>query len=242
MKMRFTDTHKWQKLWFRGISPEAKLLLLYLYDRCGDAGVIEKDPLRYSFETGLNVGEVEPSLKELIDLNKLKSLSDRFYILPSFIKFQYPKGIKRGYNPHKSVFRELDKHEINIDEIDIPTLEEALPKATKIKDKIRIKDKNKIRDRIRVIWHKATQGKISPRLTIDEGRLSVIERYLEDHSFLGIVKVWQEAGKSDFLTNRKHENRNGWVASFDWIHKPANWRKVRDGEYENRGRKLKYAF
>lgn len=38
---------------------------------------------------------------------------------------------------------------------------------------------------------------------------------------------------SDFLTNRKGENRNGWKANFDWLFAPRNFLKVVEGNYVN---------
>ena len=240
MKMRFTDIHKWGKLWFRGLSPEAKLLLLYMYDACGDAGVIEIDPNRYAFDTGLGDYAIQPSINELIDLGKLKVLDERYYILPSFIKFQYPKGLKRNYNPHKSAWREIQKHEIDLEDLQIPTLEQGLTKPFKVR--VKVKDKDKYKIRIKNIWLKAVDNAISPRINFDSARMHTINKYLEDYSLLQLVRVWQQAGRSDFLTNRSGNNRNGWQANFDWIHKPANWRKITEGEYDNRGRTIKYGF
>jgi hypothetical protein len=241
MKMRFTDIEKWRKLWFRDLCPEAKLLLLYLFDNCGDAGVIEKDPIRYAFDIGLAIDDINTAMTELIGHQKLRHIDTRYMLLPSFVKFQYPKGLKKGYNPHKSVWREIQKHELDPFELGIDSsLAQALPKPSKIKDKIRDKIRNK--DKIKRLWLRASGGDISPRLTIDADRLSTISKYLETYSWLQLVRVWQQAGRSDFLTNRKGKNRNGWQATFDWIHAPKNWRKLTEGEYDNRERKATHGF
>lgn len=240
MKMRFTDIHKWQKLWFRGLSPEAKLLLLYLYDTCGDAGVLEKDEMRFCFDTGLDCEEIKLRLDELKTLGKLKDLDDRYYILPSFVKFQYPKGLKKEYNPHKSVWREIQKHELNLEELNIPRLEQGLSKHSKIR--IKYKDKDKFKLRIKEIWLKAVCHSISPRITFDSARLATISKYLEEYTLLELIRHWQKAGRSDFLTNKNGNNRNGWQANFDWVHKPSNWNKIIEGEYDNRGRKIIHGF
>lgn len=237
MKMRFTDTHKWNKLWFRGLSPDAKLLFLYLCDSCGDAGIIEIDPVKYSFEIGLPVEKINPALEELKNLKKLVQHDERFYHLPSFIKFQYPKGLKTNYNPHKSVWREIQKHNLNLEEIGmIQSLDQGLGKPSKVKDKIRIWDKIRIRDKNRLnerfakLWLKATRGRLSPKIKFTDEKLEIIANYLNDYTLLEIVRVWQQASESDFLTCR---NGTGFKASFDWIHKPANWQKVIDGNYDN---------
>lgn len=44
-------------------------------------------------------------------------------------------------------------------------------------------------------------------------------------------EVFKRVERSDFLTGRK----TGWHCSFDWILKPANWQKINEGNYDNRG-------
>lgn len=230
MKMRFTDIHKWDKRWFRDLTPEAKLLLLYLYDNCGDAGIIEIDPRKYAFDTGLDLDKSDNALDELLETDKLQHHDSRYYILPKFVKFQYPNGLKANYNPHKGVWREIEKHNINIRNFEISSLDQALTKASKIR--IRNQDKTII-DRLELLWAKYTEG-LSPRLKIDEDRWHAINKLLNTYSWLDILKTWKKAGKSDFLTDRQRVNRNGWKANFDWMHKPVNFRKIREGNYDNK--------
>ena len=45
-----------------------------------------------------------------------------------------------------------------------------------------------------------------------------------------LKKVFETVEASDFLTGRAGE----WQASFDWIFKPSNWQKIREGNYANR--------
>ena len=237
MKMRFTDVDKWRKRWFRGTSPEAKLLLLYLYDNCGDAGVIEDDTFRFAFDIGLENDAIDRAMTELIGLEKLKHLDDRYLFLPSFIRFQYPKGLKENYNPHKGVWREIKKHNIQLSDC---SLDQGLTNPSKDRNKLRIRIKDK--DRVKSLWLKSTNKILSPRIEFESDRLRAIDRLLENHTLLQVVRIWQKASRSDFLTNRNDTNRNGWTASFDWIHKPTNWRKIKEGAYDNNERRLQHTF
>lgn len=45
------------------------------------------------------------------------------------------------------------------------------------------------------------------------------------------TEVFKKIEQSDFLTGRKGD----WHCSFDWILKPANWQKINEGNYDNRG-------
>ena len=225
--MRFTDIHKWEKRWFRDLSPEAKLLLLYLYDACGDAGIIEIDPRRYMFETGLDLNKEDNALDELLQTDKLQHHDARYYILPKFIKFQYPNGLKENYNPHKGVWKEIKRHNIEI----IPSLDQALTKPSKIRIRIRIR--NKDYTKLGLLFIKHTRG-LSPRIKMDDDRLQAIDKLLDVYSLLDIVRTWKKAGQSDFLTDKLRQNRNGWKANFDWIHKPVNFRKTYEGNYDNK--------
>lgn len=245
MKMRFTDIHKWNKRWFRDLSPDAKLLLLYLYDACGDAGVIEVDPRKYSFDTGLDLNKETNALDELLETGKIEFLDNRFYILPNFIKFQYPNGIKTNYNPHKSVLREAEKHNLDINKLVFVSSDSSLDQGLSNPFKVKVKDKDKVKfkDRVKIkaLFHKLTQNAISPRLNLEESRIAQLNRIISKHGIIKLARTWRKAGKSKFLTNANNANRNGWVANFDWLHKPQNFLKVMEGNYDNNnGEEMNY--
>lgn len=139
-KRRFTDTGKWSQVWFRGLAPDAKLVFLYLLDNCDDGGFWEIDNDSVSFYTGLSNDKVIDALASLLDVQRIEPTQGYFFIR-KFCKYQYPNGLKRGFNPHKSVFRSLDKHKINVKDI---FNSEALGKAWATKqDKELDKDKDK---------------------------------------------------------------------------------------------------
>lgn len=60
---RFTDTMKWDNKGFRKLSPEEKLLFLWLCDKCDLSGVVEWDDEAAEFETKLeNVNAILDTL------------------------------------------------------------------------------------------------------------------------------------------------------------------------------------
>lgn len=54
MAKRFTDTNKWRDPWFEAMTPQNKLLWLYLTDSCDGIGVIDYSKKRADFETGMD--------------------------------------------------------------------------------------------------------------------------------------------------------------------------------------------
>ena len=71
------------------------------------------------------------------------------------------------------------------------------------------------------------------RLKSVEARLKEMKQTPE--TYMAYLKqVFESVEASDFLTNRRGENRNGWKANFDWIFLPRNFAKIIEGNYANR--------
>ena len=70
------------------------------------------------------------------------------------------------------------------------------------------------------------------RLEPVEARLKEMKQTPE--TYMAYLKqVFESVEVSDFLTNRRGENRNGWKANFDWIFLPRNFAKIIEGNYDN---------
>ena len=71
------------------------------------------------------------------------------------------------------------------------------------------------------------------RLEPVEARLKEMKQTPE--TYMAYLKqVFESVEASDFLTNRRGENRNGWKANFDWIFLPRNFAKIIEGNYASR--------
>ena len=71
------------------------------------------------------------------------------------------------------------------------------------------------------------------RLKSVEARLKEMKQTPE--TYMAYLKqVFESVEASDFLTNRRGENHNGWRANFDWIFLPRNFAKIIEGNYANR--------
>lgn len=90
MSKRFIDTEMFDDEWFMDLSPEAKLLYIYLFTKCDHAGIINVNWKLTEFQTGIKDlrNSKETLTKELG--NRLVSMENNNYFLPKFIWFQYP--------------------------------------------------------------------------------------------------------------------------------------------------------
>jgi hypothetical protein len=107
MAKRFTGTDKWDKAWFRKLSPRLKCLWQYLVDRCDQAGVWEVD-----FDSASHfVNDPTPITKQ-----DLKALGDRIewirqnkIWIVDFVDYQCGQLSKKS-PAHKPVFKLLEKY------------------------------------------------------------------------------------------------------------------------------------
>jgi len=77
-----------------------------------------------------------------------------------------------------------------------------------------------------------TTCKSLPKLQkITTSRKQAIKARASDFSFEAIGQVFEMTEESDFLTGK---NERGWVANFDWILKPTNFSKIKEGNYKNK--------
>jgi len=110
MARRMTDTEKWKKAFLRGLDAPCKLLWFYICDDCDHAGIWNVDAEVAEIRTG-----------EKIDFKKaISMLGDKIIIfddgkkwfIPSFVEFQYPKGLNPSNKAHASVINILKKHSL----------------------------------------------------------------------------------------------------------------------------------
>lgn len=113
MAKRFTDTAKWNKVWFRKLSLIHKCFWEYLTDNCDHAGVWEVDFETASYYIGedLDINDIKKTFdKQIIEVDCGKR-----WFIRDFIVFQYNCNIKE-LNPanklHNSIIQILKKYEI----------------------------------------------------------------------------------------------------------------------------------
>lgn len=131
MAKRFTDTGKWDRAWFRRLTPELKCIWIFLCDRCDHAGAWEIDYEAMQFFVG---GQTLPDFKEAFG-DKITWLDTKRLLINTFVEFQYG-DLNPENRVHKSVLNRLEKLAPNKDLI-------STLKGAKDKDKEKDKDKDK---------------------------------------------------------------------------------------------------
>jgi len=99
LPLRFTDTEKWKKAWFRKLPPIYKLFWDYLCDMCDHAGMWDVDLERAEFEIGgkIAIDDINKYFGDQIRVIK----EDKWFFEP-FIPFQYKHEIE-DLNPESNV-------------------------------------------------------------------------------------------------------------------------------------------
>ena len=107
---RFTETTKWADSWFSELPLKHKAGWLYCLDACDCAGFLELNQRILSF----NIGE-EITLTEFLAAmdGRIVKLRNGKHFIPKFIGFQYPRGLKKGHNPHEAVFTRLSSNDVS---------------------------------------------------------------------------------------------------------------------------------
>lgn len=93
---RFTETGKWEDPWFGELPPMAKLLWYFLCDNCDHAGVWEVNARLADFKIGAPMpwSECHTWFGD-----RVRVLPGGKWLLPKFVRFQSPHGLK----PHDKI-------------------------------------------------------------------------------------------------------------------------------------------
>lgn len=136
---RFTETTKWDDPWFWSLSPQAKLLWVFLCDHCDNAGIIQIHLPIAASKIGLPVEESH--LTELE--SRLQALDCGKTIIRPFIRFQYGK-LSRECKPHLSVLKSLERHNVDLPQLE--TLSKGLSNPS-IKGSQTLQEKEKEKEK-----------------------------------------------------------------------------------------------
>ncbi|MBC8556023.1 MAG: hypothetical protein H8D23_40940 [Candidatus Brocadiales bacterium] len=209
MAKRFTDTNKWDKVWFRKLSPTHKAFWEYVRDRCSNAGVWDVD-----FETAEYYIKGELDIEQTREIFKdqyIEAKNGMLWFMSDFIDFQYGE-LSESCSPHKSVINQLKK--LNLLEGYLKGSE-----ALKDKDKDKEKDKRGIAkgEGFEVFWQAYPNKKSKGQAQKEWKRLK------PDEQLLAKMLATIEQAK----TSAQWTSDNG-----DFIPKPSTWLESRGWEDE----------
>lgn len=105
---RFTGTEKWDKGWFRQLTPKLKCLWAYLCEKADCAGIWEPDFDLAAFQIGDKISEVDLSAFG----DRVERLENGKFILTGFVEFQYGT-LSKECKAHIPVLRSLEKNRVS---------------------------------------------------------------------------------------------------------------------------------
>lgn len=103
MANRLTDSRKWDDDWFLELSPQHKLLWLYIIDKCNHAGIYKHSS---KLETCCLGCEINWDIALKAFNGRAKLIKENKYFIPKFIEFQYGV-LKEDNRCHKSAIEIL---------------------------------------------------------------------------------------------------------------------------------------
>lgn len=111
MAKRFIDTDLFKKRFVRELKGAYKLLWVYLFCECDNAGILEVDIEAAELYCGhkYNLGEIKKTFEGRIFFFK----NDAKAFIPAFIEFQYGYELSDRNPAHRSVIEKLTKYQLN---------------------------------------------------------------------------------------------------------------------------------
>lgn len=99
MAKRFSDTEKWSDPWFSELTPELKLLWLYILDSCDHAGIWNVNQKLAEFKMGITPpwGDGGDKIPEGFRQRVFGSPKNPgYWFIPKFLSFQYGRRFGKG--------------------------------------------------------------------------------------------------------------------------------------------------
>jgi len=161
MAKRFTDSEKWQDVWFTELSNDNKIIWLYLLDTCDNAGIFKLNLKLLNFNCSTNI-----TVEEFISIFKkrITQVNEECWLINKFCYYQYGADFLTSKNKavEKAVIRLIQLGVIkNIKgtntlsigyQYPIDTLqeEEEVKEEIKVEEKIEVKTKDELKQAVKL--------------------------------------------------------------------------------------------
>jgi hypothetical protein len=113
MAKRFIDTEIFNDEWFMDLSKDAKLFYIYYITNCDHAGILKLNVRIAEMQTGIK--SIQTVIEQLS--NCLLTLKPNVYLMPAFIKYQYPNFPKSNVKQQESALKILAYYDIDEEKI-----------------------------------------------------------------------------------------------------------------------------
>jgi hypothetical protein len=102
MAIKFTNTKKWDDVWFSELTMESKVMFVYLCDMCDIAGFLEINERMIRFHTG-----IEDVRGAITSLSKSVIYRDGYIWIMKYIKHQKNLPLNPSNNAHKGIISSM---------------------------------------------------------------------------------------------------------------------------------------
>lgn len=102
MPIKFTNTKKWDDVWFSELTMEGKIMFVYLCDMCDIAGFLEINERLIKFHTG-----IEDVRGAVTSLSKSVIYRDGYIWIMKYIKHQKNLPLNPSNNAHKGIISSM---------------------------------------------------------------------------------------------------------------------------------------
>jgi hypothetical protein len=223
MSKRFTETGKWDDVWFRELSPAMKCAWLYICDRCDASGVWSVDAKAMEF----HVGEKIP-LAKVIEafgdrIEPVDSRSGPAWRVIKFVLFQFP-NLSRDCKPHKPVFNAIERNKLDENSVRLgeasPKVIDTLPlgfQSLLVKEKEKEKEEDKVKDTEKEVAIPAalnTAEFVETWTTWVAYRKEIGQKLKPTTVKIQLAKM-QEWGPAESIEKMKQSMAQGWTGIFE---------------------------
>lgn len=104
MSARYTETDKWSDPWFQSLPHGAKLLFMYLCDRCNIAGFYEENVREACFQLGIEERQYKGAIEAL---GRGVKRAGNWLWIKNFLKHQKNKELNPENAAHRGILRLL---------------------------------------------------------------------------------------------------------------------------------------
>lgn len=232
MAKRFTDTDKWKREFFCELSPQGKLVWIYILDQCDHRGVWIRNFKLMSDQVGFRVNQ---ELFEKWLGAKVKLLENDKYLIPSFIEFQYGE-LKSSNHAHIGIIRMLEKSGVSLGPSEGLVRGSLAPQdKDKEKDSSSFKETQGVEKEcyaeFQKMWNE-NRGPFQKVLLLTEKRKQKISARLKENPDLNYwLRLLNELKASEFCCGK---NDRKWMANFDWFIRPDTHIYISEGKYSTR--------